>query len=272
MKLFATSLYVLLQTAHTESLNTKISFKSHVSLLFITKHIMKFKDALIPGKLIRRYKRFLVDVKLESGEVVVAHCTNSGSMISCVEAGADVFLSPANDPKRKTRFTWEMISIGGRWVGINTSIPNLLAYDAIKNQQIIGLKGYTEVKREVKYGNSRIDIYAENKSEKCFIEVKNVTLKDGLCARFPDAITVRGKKHLETLMEIKAAGMRAVMLYVIQRQDVEMFTPAWQIDPDYSETLVRAFASGVEVFPVLAEVSPESIEIGKIMPFDLGRG
>lgn len=233
---------------------------------------MKFTSQLIPGKLIRRYKRFLADVKLASGETITAHCTNSGSMKSCIEEGADVYLSPANDPKRKTQYTWEMIRIGGKWVGINTSIPNLLAYEAVRNQQIIGLKGYTEVRREVKYGNSRIDIYATNEREQCFIEVKNVTLKEGRFTRFPDAVTTRGKKHLETLMEIKAAGMRAVMLYVIQRMDVELFAPAWDIDPEYAETLVRAFAAGVEVFPVMAEVSPEKIDIVRILPFDLGRG
>lgn len=231
---------------------------------------MTFSSPLIPGKLIRRYKRFLTDVELETGEKVVAHCTNSGSMKSCLEEGAEVYLSPANDPKRKTRYTWEMIKIGGKWVGVNTSIPNTLAYDAIKNQQIVGLKGYTEVRREVKYGNSRIDIFAQNEKEKCFIEVKNVTMKVGNYVRFPDAITTRGKKHLETLMDIKAAGMRAVMLYVVQRMDVKMFAPAWEIDPGYSETLVRAFAAGVEVFPVMAEVSPERIELSGILPFELG--
>lgn len=233
---------------------------------------MKFEEPLIPGKLIRRYKRFLADVELQNGEVVTAHCTNSGSMKSCIEEGADVFLSPASDPARKTRFTWEIIRIGGRWVGINTSVPNLLAFEAIKNQEIFGLKGYTDVRREVKYSNSRLDIFASNEKEKCFIEVKNVTMKEGHFARFPDAVTSRGKKHLETLMDIKAAGMRAVMLYVIQRTDVEMFAPAWNIDPEYAETLVKAFAAGVEIFPVVAEVTPEKIEIAGLMPFELGRG
>lgn len=232
---------------------------------------MNYAEPLIPGKLIRRYKRFLADVELESGEIVTAHCTNSGSMKSCIEPNAAVYMSPAMGPKRKTKYTWEMIRIGGRWVGINTSMPNLLAFEAIKNQQIVGLKGYTNVRREVKYGNSRIDIYAANKNEKCFIEVKNVTMKEENFARFPDAVTIRGKKHLNTLMEIKAAGMRAVMLYVIQRMDVEMFAPAWQIDPEYAETLVTAFTNGVEIFPVMAAVSPEKIDIVKILPFDLGR-
>lgn len=231
---------------------------------------MKFTDPLVPGKLIKRYKRFLADVELGDGVIVTAHCTNSGSMKSCIEEGAEVYLSPASDPKRKTKFTWEMIKIDGRWVGVNTSIPNQLAFEAIRDQQIFSLKGYDEVSREVTFGNSRIDILAANENEKCFVEVKNVTMKVGTWARFPVAVTTRGKKHLETLIEIKSQGMRAVMLYVIQRTDVEMFGPAWDIDPDYAETLIKAFAACVEVIPVMAEVSPEKIEIIKILPFDLG--
>lgn len=232
---------------------------------------MKFSQKLIHGTLVSRYKRFLSEITLDTGETVIAHCTNSGSMKTCIEEGAEVYLSPANDPARKTKFTWEMIKIGGKWVGINTSIPNMLAYEAIKNNQLMGLKGYSEVKREVTFGNSRIDIFAANENEQCYIEVKNVTMKVGNWARFPDAVTTRGKKHLETLMDIKAEGTRAVMLYVIQRMDVEIFGPAWDIDPDYAETLLKAFAAGVEVIPVMAEISPERIEISKILPFDLGR-
>ena len=121
---------------------------------------MKFSQPLIPGKLIRRYKRFLTDVELENGETVVAHCTNSGSMKSCIEEGAPVYLTPVNDPKRKTKFTWEMIYINNGWVGINTSVPNLLAYEWIKNGVLEPLRGYTSVKREVTFGDSRFDVYA----------------------------------------------------------------------------------------------------------------
>lgn len=230
---------------------------------------MHFNKKLIHGTLVKRYKRFLADVQLDTGKIVVVHCTNSGSMKTCIEAGAEVYLSPADDPKRKTQFTWEMIKIGGNWIGVNTSIPNLLAYEAIKKQQISGLEGYTSVRREVTYGNSRIDIFATNENEECFIEVKNVSMKVGEWARFPDAVTTRGKKHLKTLIEIRKAGMRAVMLYVIQRTDVEIFGSARDIDPDYAETLVKAYENGVEIFPVMAEVSPERIEIIKSIPFDL---
>lgn len=230
---------------------------------------MKFQEKLIHGTLIKRYKRFLADVKLDDGTEVVAHCTNSGSMKSCLENGAEVYLSPVNDPKRKTKFTWEMIKINGDWVGINTGNPNKLALEAISSGLISGLEGYTTVKREVKFGDSRFDVYAENDNEKCFVEVKNVTLKEGKYALFPDAVTTRGQKHLNTLIEVKKQGMRTVMLYIIQRSDVEVFAPAWEIDPVYSETLKRAVKSGVEVVPVIAKVTPETIELGEILPFEI---
>ena len=230
---------------------------------------MIFKEKLVPGKLIKRYKRFLADVELENGNVVTAHCTNSGSMKTCLEDGAPVYLTPVNDPKRKTKFTWEMIFINGNWVGVNTSIPNLLAFEAIRDGKIEQLKGYTTVKREVTFGDSRFDIYAENESEKCFVEVKNVTMKAGEFARFPDAVTTRGRKHLETLIQVKEKGMRAAMLYVIQRMDVEKFGPATDIDPDYAKSLRKAFKSGVEIIPVQARVTPENIEIIRELPFEL---
>ncbi len=227
---------------------------------------MKFEKKLVRGKLIKRYKRFLADVELENGEVVTAHCTNSGSMKSCIEEGAPVYLSPVDDPKRKTKFTWEMIYINGGWIGINTSVPNKIVYEWMKNGTLEDLKGYDIVRREVKFFDSRFDIYAENSSgEKCFVEVKNVTLKCGRFARFPDAVTKRGKKHLETLIKVKEAGMRAVMVYVIQRTDVDIFGPAWNIDPEYSETMLKAIEKGVEVIPVQVKVTPQSIDFYKIL-------
>ena len=230
---------------------------------------MKFDKPLVSGRLIRRYKRFLADVMLENGEVVTAHCTNSGTMKSCLEEGAEVMLSPATDPKRKTRYTWEMIRIDGNWIGINTGVPNKLAYEALKNDRIMGLRGFTTIRREVRFGDSRFDLFAEKPGEKCFIEVKNVTLKDANWARFPDAVTVRGLKHLNGLMEVRRQGMRAVMLYIIQRSDVEVFGPAWNIDPAYGDALINAFMEGVEVMPVMAMVNPEEIVTGRILPFDL---
>ena len=224
---------------------------------------MKFETPLIPGKLIRRYKRFLADVQLEDGSIVVAHCTNSGSMISCIEEGARVYLSPAKDPKRKTRFTWEMIEINNSWVGINTSIPNQLVFEAVRDQEILQLTGYTFVKREVKFEDSRFDVYAENEREKCFIEVKNVSMKVGNAALFPDSVTTRGRKHLETLIRVKKQGIRAVMVYVIQRMDVNAFGPARHIDPEYADALEKALKAGVEVIALQAKVDPDGIQIIK---------
>lgn len=230
---------------------------------------MKFTTKLIKGKLIRRYKRFLADVELEDGSVVIAHCTNSGSMKSCIEEGAPVYLTPANDPKRKTKYSWEMIFINNGWIGVNTMIPNKLAYDAIVEGSIDKLTGYSTVKREVKFGDSRFDIFCENNTEKCFVEVKNVTMKVGDYALFPDAVTTRGRKHLETLIEVKNQGMRAVMLYVIQRMDVEIMGVATDIDPGYAESLKKAIDAGVEVIAVQAKVSPDGIEIAKELIVDI---
>lgn len=230
---------------------------------------MKFEKNLVHGTLIKRYKRFLADVKLDDGTEVVAHCTNSGSMKSCIEDGAEVYLTPVDDPKRKTKFTWEMIKINGDWVGINTGNPNKLAFEAISAGLIPELKDYTTVKREVTFGDSRFDVYAENENEKCFVEVKNVSMKEGEYALFPDSVTTRGQKHLKTLMEVKKQGIRAVMLYVIQRSDVTVFAPAKAIDPSYAATLKEAYAAGVEIIPMQAKVTPQSIEFHKKLPFEL---
>jgi sugar fermentation stimulation protein A len=239
--------------------------------------MMKFTSPLIHGRLVRRYKRFLADVILDDGTEVTVHCTNSGSMLSCLEEGAEVWLSPASDPKRKTRYTWEMILIGGSWVGINTSNPNALAFEWVSGGKISGLDGMENVRREVRWEDSRFDLYAEEKPEDmtgakpmgCFLEVKNVTLKEGERALFPDAVTERGRKHLQTLIRVKKSGLRAVMLYVVQRMDVKIFSPAREIDPAYGQALDEAVRKGVEVFVVQAKVSPEGIEFHRLLPVEL---
>nr|WP_320119413.1 DNA/RNA nuclease SfsA [uncultured Marinifilum sp.] len=230
---------------------------------------MIFPAKLVHGRLIKRYKRFLADIELDKGEIVVAHTANSGSMKSCLEEGAEVYLTYVDDPKRKTNYTWEMIKINDSWVGINTAVPNLLIYEAVKNQEIKALTGYTDVKREVRFDDSRFDVFAQNAQEECFIEVKNVSLKVDNYARFPDAVTVRGRKHLNTLMRVKKEGKRALMVYVIQRTDVDVFAPAIDIDPEYAETLKKAYQNGVEIYPIRAIVSPEKIVLGDILPFEL---
>ncbi len=230
---------------------------------------MIFQKSLVHGFLIRRYKRFLADVKLDNGQEIVAHCTNSGSMNSCLEDEAEVYLTPVDDPKRKTKFTWEMIKINQQWVGINTRMPNVLVFDAIRKNQIKQLPPYQLVKREVKFADSRFDVYAENETECCFVEVKNVTMKVGHKALFPDAKTKRGLKHLNTLIEVKKQGLRAIMFYVIQRMDVDCFGTANEIDPEYAATLKFAIEQGVEVIAMQAQVTPLEINLIRELPIDL---
>lgn len=230
---------------------------------------MIFPNKLVHGRLVRRYKRFLADVELDDGQLVVAHTSNSGSMKSCLQEGAEVYLTFVDDPKRKTKYTWEMIKINDSWVGINTMIPNLLVYEAVKNQEFAPLKGYSFVKREVKFDDSRFDVFASNEQEECFIEVKNVSMKVGEYARFPDAVTTRGRKHLSTLLKAKEEGKRAVMVYIIQRADVSIFAPAADIDSDYAKCLQEVHEKGVEVYPIRAIITPECIELGDLLPFEL---
>lgn len=230
---------------------------------------MIFEKKIIKGWLVKRYKRFLADVILEDGSVVTAHCTNSGSMKTCIEVGAPVLLSVNDDEKRKTKFTWEGIFINNHWIGVNTLHPNKIVFDALKE----GLAGVMNkpsfIRREVVYGDSRFDIYVEHGDLKGFVEVKNVTMRFDGNASFPDAVSTRGRKHLETLMDVKSNGMRAVMFYFIQRADVHCFTVANHIDPDYAYALRLAMRKGVEVFAFVANVSESGITLGNQLPVDL---
>lgn len=228
---------------------------------------MKFPTKLTKGRLIKRYKRFLADVELENGAIVVAHCANSGSMLGCMEPGSTVYLSPNQNPKAKLDWRWEMIEIGGGLVGINTSHPNRLVEAAIEDGTITPLQGYGSMRREVKYGqNSRIDILLEDPVLSgvpglCYVEVKNVTLKIGDEARFPDSVTARGAKHLRELTQMVADGHRAVMVYLVQRSDCTHFRPAADIDPTYANELQAAYRAGVEVLCYQCALSPAAIEV-----------
>ncbi len=230
---------------------------------------MKFAENLTEGRLLKRYKRFLADVELEGGEIVVAHCANSGSMLGCKEPGSKVYLSPNTNPKAKLDWRWEMVEVDGALVGINTSHPNKLVAEAILDGTIAELQGYGSLRREVKYGlNSRIDILLENPG-KCYVEVKNVTLKQEGEARFPDAVTSRGTKHLKELSDMVAEGHRAVMVYLVQRGDCSHFRPAADIDPVYADALKAAHKAGVEVLCYQCSLSPTAIEVTAPMPYSV---
>jgi len=230
---------------------------------------MLLSHSIVYGRLIKRYKRFLADVQLKDGQTVTAHCTNSGSMKSCIEEDARVILSISDNPKRKTKYTWEMIEIKGKWVGVNTALPNQFAFWALENNKIEGLNGFDLIKREVKFHDSRIDLYGEKDGEKCYIEVKSVTHKVGMRAEFPDAVTTRGQKHLRTLQYAKEQGMRAVMLYIVERMDVDIFAPAESIDPEYARLLRESNEKGVEIFALQVELSPTEIKPHCLLPVDL---
>ncbi len=228
---------------------------------------MKYTHALTPGTLIKRYKRFLADVTLDSGETITAYCPNTGRMTTCITPGWPIRLSYNPSPSRKYAYTWEMVHNGDCWIGINTARTNDLATEAIEQGKIAEIKGYRQLKREVRYGvNSRIDMLcsdpvrrtAKKRSGQCYVEVKNVTLlgEDGRNI-FPDAITARGLKHLHELTAMVAEGHRAVVLFVVQRSDGTTFRPAHEVDPAYAEGFAEARAAGVEMLAYRAEVSPE---------------
>jgi sugar fermentation stimulation protein A len=226
---------------------------------------MRYPDPLIPGRLIKRYKRFLADVKLDGGAEVTAHCANSGSMLGLAEPGARVWLSPAANPKRKLKYTWEIVEADGAMVGINTFLPNRLASEAIGAGAIPELVGYDELRREVPYGrNSRIDLLLQGPGRpSCYVELKSVTLKRGRAAQFPDAVTARGAKHLDEMAREVAGGARAVMFYLVQRADCDEFSIARDIDPDYDGALGRALAAGVEVICHACRVTTEGIDVAQ---------
>jgi len=225
---------------------------------------------LVRGTLLRRHKRFIAEVRLENGEIVVAHCPNSGSMKSCLGEGWKVLLSHHPDPKRWTQYTWEKVHNGRCWIGINTLDANRIAKCGIENGLIPRLNGYDEIRREVPYGrHSRIDLLLQKGDKRCYVEVKNVTLVEKGIYMFPDAVTERGQKHLDELVRVRRAGHRAVMLYIIQRTDGTFFAPAEHIDPDYTRKLRRAYKAGVEILPAVVAVSPKGFKIKGLVEFRL---
>ena len=221
---------------------------------------MRFPSPLIYGTLIQRYKRFLADVELADGTTVIAHCTNTGNMTGCNTPGSAVYVSRCDNQRRRLSYTWEMVRVNDSWVGINTFHPNRLVVEGIEAGVLRELQGYESVRREVcTRQGTRLDVCLEGMGRFCFVEVKNVTLAIDGTAAFPDAVTARGKKHLKELIRLKRQGHRAVLLFVIQRQDCNDFRTADEIDPEYGRWLRRALKAGVEVLPYQASVTPQEI-------------
>ena len=231
---------------------------------------MRFKSELVRGTLVKRYKRFLADVLLDSGEAITAACPNTGSMLGLNEPGNAVWLSRSESPTRKYPHTWELVDIPDRGlVGINTSHPNQIVRDAISQQRIGALSGYSSLRSEIKYGqNSRIDLLLEDTNRPpCYVEVKNVHLfrKPGL-AEFPDCVTERGTKHLVELANMVKAGARAVMVYLIQCDKPSRFGLADDKDPVYFNQFKTARLSGVEALALTCHVSTREISFYQEIP------
>jgi sugar fermentation stimulation protein A len=234
---------------------------------------MRFPSPLIPATLIRRYKRFLADVTLASGEGITVHVANPGAMIGLAATGSRVWLSKSPNPSRKLPYSLELVEVdfgtGSELVGINTGHPNGLVAEALAAKAIPDLAGYASVRREVKYGtNSRVDFLLEQPGKPpCYVEIKNVHLmrQPGL-AEFPDCVTTRGTKHLDELGAMAVAGARAVMLFVIQIASAERFALARDLDPAYDAAFERARKAGVSAAAWKCGISREMIEIASPIP------
>ncbi|MGH1367919.1 MAG: DNA/RNA nuclease SfsA [Maritimibacter sp.] len=237
---------------------------------------MEFQTPLIPATLIKRYKRFLADCRLEDGREITAHCANPGSMLGMATPGTRVWLEPNDDPKKKLNFGWRLIEHeDGHFTGVDTAIPNRMLKAALEAREIPELAMYETLRAEVKYGEkSRIDfLLTQPGFPDCYVEVKSVTLCRAPGAmEFPDSVTARGAKHMGELAQMAKSGHRAVVLFLIQRTDAQQVTVAADIDPNYDKALRAAIARGVEVLAYRAQITPKSITLGQSLPFTLAAG
>ncbi|MBX2863618.1 MAG: DNA/RNA nuclease SfsA [Leptolyngbyaceae cyanobacterium MAG.088] len=218
---------------------------------------------LLEGTLIKRYKRFMADIELASGEIITAHCPNTGPMTGVCHVNGRVMVSKSDNPKRKLAYTWELAEVidnGPTWVGVNTALPNRVIQAALEANIFEQLGAYATVKREVPYGTkSRIDFLLTTDERPIYIEVKNSTWAQGRLCLFPDTVTTRGQKHLRELSDL-IPDARAVMLYFINRGDCDQFAPGDSADPDYGQLLRQAISTGVEVLPCRFDISPTEIK------------
>ena len=231
---------------------------------------MNFPRPLVRGTLIRRYKRFLADVRLEDGRAVTAHCANPGAMLGVMDPGQPVWLLESSDPKRKLRWSWELVRTKGTLLGVNTGVPNKLVPEALARGGIVELGGYDTVRREVAYGlGSRVDLLlSATERPICYLEIKNVHLRRGDWAEFPDCVTARGARQMAELARMVRAGHRAVVLFVVQRGDCRAFRVAGDLDPAYNRAFEAARAAGVEALCYACTVSEAGIDLAGPLPLD----
>lgn len=218
------------------------------------------QENLIPARLIKRYKRFLADVELDSGEIITVHCPNPGSMLGLADSGTGIYLRDCSGQGRKLDYSWVLVELNSTFVCVDTLLANKIILKALTSKHIPALHGYQQIRKEYRTGNSRFDFYLSEheSSPPCYIEVKSTTLAFEDVAAFPDACTERGRKHLKELIALKQSGMRAVQLYCIQRNDVSSFRAAHEIDALYAESLQAATAAGVEVLAYVVAITKDS--------------
>lgn len=234
---------------------------------------MRFPTPLVPARLIRRYKRFLADVRLEDGREVTAHCPNPGAMLGLDAEGVRIWLEPNDDPKKKLKYGWRLVELpGGHMAGIDTGVPNRVVKEALLTGRIPALADYGTIRPEVRYGeNSRVDFLAtEPGLPDAYVEVKNVHLRrSGELAEFPDCVTTRGAKHLGELARVAEAGHRAVMLYLVQRTDCAAMALAGDLDPGYKAAAQVAKAHGVEMIAHATTITTEGVSLADPLPVSI---
>ncbi|WP_163936877.1 DNA/RNA nuclease SfsA [Paraferrimonas sp. SM1919] len=234
---------------------------------------MNYQPPLVPAILIKRYKRFLADVRFSDGSQATIHCPNTGAMTNCLFAGETIWCSPSNNPQRKTKFTWQLTRTPHQdWISVNSQFANQLAIEAIQNGVAKELQGYENLKTEVRYGeeNSRIDILLSSDSGKnCFVEVKSVTLlREQGQGWFPDAVSTRAQKHIRELINIVQQGHRGVLMFVAQHTGIDIVSVAVDIDPAYGQLLKQALDAGVEVLAYGCSITENAITINKKVDFN----
>ena len=225
---------------------------------------MKFKKKLLQGSLIKRYKRFFIDIKYQN-KTITAHCPNSGSMMGLTNFGSKAWFSKVDNPKRKLKYTLQIVEKNNKQIGVNTHLTNKIVLEALNKKKIKSLSKFNNIKTEVKFSdNTRFDFLLSNNKEKCFLEVKNVTLvRQNYIAEFPDAITSRGTKHLNELIKAKTKGYKSCILYIIQREDCKSFKIAKDIDEKYKNAFDEALKKGVKILCYDCKLSNEEIKLNK---------
>ncbi|MBF0260674.1 MAG: DNA/RNA nuclease SfsA [Magnetococcales bacterium] len=252
---------------------------------------MKLPESSIQAQFSRRYKRFLADFQTGDGSILTAHCANTGSMLGLLQPGAPALLSHATDPRRRLSYTWELVHEHQSWVGIHTGRANAIVREYLAQGMPPALGGYNRIQAEVTLAelsetgshargssskgspshHSRLDFRLDGENRPpCFLEVKSVTLRQGDEALFPDAVTNRGRQHLEDLARLNQMGYRSVILFLVQREDCQRFRPASHIDPAYAATLRRVVEAGVEIMAFRCKVGLEAIRLDQAIPWDLG--